>query len=178
MSIGPRRYQTPNWSVTIVPKPWYIDVMTFSLVALWMLLTFGTIQMYGPSRILLLSAVVVLVVSVTAIYGRLLRQFKVGDWFNLDLRKEIDASDEDDDHPLSEEERKKMAMSDYPFVRALGIVALSLAYVARLVVHGNGPVDVFGYQVVPFVLLGASIIVLALPETLDRLPFGPTRSKE
>lgn len=58
----------------------------------------------------------------------------------------------------------------------LGFGALvAVAYGARLVVVGNGTVALFGYQINPFALTVLVLLVLAVPETLDRLPFGPTR---
>ena len=60
----------------------------------------------------------------------------------------------------------------------LGFGALvAVAYGGRLAVVGNGAVKLFSYQINPFALTLLVLLVLAVPETLDRLPFGPTRKK-
>lgn len=61
-------------------------------------------------------------------------------------------------------------------LRAAAIAVATVAYVARLVTVGNGTVDVFGYAANPFALFLLAVVVLALPETIDRLPFGPSKS--
>lgn len=69
-------------------------------------------------------------------------------------------------------------MKDDQLIRGVGIIAVVIVLVTRLVVIGNGPVSLFGYQAAPFALGIVAIILLALPETIDKLPFGPTRSKK
>ena len=66
-------------------------------------------------------------------------------------------------------------MKDDQLLRGAGILVATVAYVARLATVGNGSVDVFGYAANPFALLLLAVVVLALPETIDKLPFGPTR---
>lgn len=59
--------------------PWWIDVITACLVALWMLLTFATIQMYGPSLQLIVAALVIAVAGILLIYGQRMTYLRVGD---------------------------------------------------------------------------------------------------
>jgi len=59
-------------------------------------------------------------------------------------------------------------------LRGVGMGAALVAFLARLVTVGNGSVSVFGYEAPPFALFLAVVVVLALPETIDRLPFGPS----
>jgi hypothetical protein len=68
-------------------------------------------------------------------------------------------------------------MRDDQVVRICCGAFVTLAYLGRLFVHGNGPVDFFGYSANSFVVMGLFCFFLAVPETLDRLPFGPTRKK-
>ena len=69
-------------------------------------------------------------------------------------------------------------MKDDQTVRiSMGIV-LGIAYIARLITHGNGPIGVFAYELNSFAFAGIILFLLAVPETIDRLPFGPTRSKK
>lgn len=60
-------------------------------------------------------------------------------------------------------------------IRGLAILVAGAGYYVRVLVVGNGPVEAFGHAAAPFVLFLGAVIVLALPETIDRLPFGPTR---
>jgi len=46
---------------------------------------------------------------------------------------------------------------------------------SRLVTVGNGAIAIFGYEIAPLGLFVFVITVLAIPETLDRLPFGPSK---
>lgn len=66
-------------------------------------------------------------------------------------------------------------MKDDQLLRGAGIIVVTIAYSIRLVTIGNGDVGAFGYTANPFVLFLFAVVVLALPETIDRLPFGPTR---
>ena len=59
-------------------------------------------------------------------------------------------------------------------IRAGGIVLLTIAYVARLVTVGEGTIELMSYSLSPFAILIVAIVVLALPETIDKLPFGPS----
>jgi len=52
---------------------------------------------------------------------------------------------------------------------------LLVAYIARLVTVGNGPIEIVGYQLESLALVALVILLLAAPETVDRLPFGPSR---
>lgn len=49
----------------------------------------------------------------------------------------------------------------------------TVAYTARLVTYGNGPISIFGYEPNSFAAVLIVFVILAFPETLDRLPFGP-----
>lgn len=66
-------------------------------------------------------------------------------------------------------------MKDDQIVRIACAVLSTIAYVARLFVHGNGPVQVLGFEPNSFVVVLVVLLTLALPETLDMLPIGPTR---
>lgn len=68
-------------------------------------------------------------------------------------------------------------MKSDQLIRMLGIVAVVALLVARLVTVGNGQITVFGVQVTPFALAVLAVVVLALPELVDKFPIGPTRSK-
>lgn len=66
-------------------------------------------------------------------------------------------------------------MKDDQIVRIASGVLATTAYLARLLVHGNGPVQVAGMNPNSFVVVLVVLLTLALPETLDMLPFGPKR---
>lgn len=66
-------------------------------------------------------------------------------------------------------------MEAHQLLRGAGMAAALVAFLARLVTVGNGTVDVFGFRAPPFALFLLVVVVLALPETIDRLPWGPTR---
>lgn len=54
----------------------------------------------------------------------------------------------------------------------------TVAYVARLAYHGNGPVAVLGYEPNSLVVLLVVLLVLAIPELVNEAPFLPwTKSK-
>jgi hypothetical protein len=61
-------------------KPWFIDLLTYALVALWMLLTFATMQQYGPNVGLLVAAVVVLAAGLFMIYNQRLAYLRIRNW--------------------------------------------------------------------------------------------------
>lgn len=69
-------------------------------------------------------------------------------------------------------------MKDDQLIRTVGVVCLSGVLGTRLAVIGNGPIPFFGFEVTPFGLTVIAVIVLALPETIDMLPFGPSRSDQ
>jgi hypothetical protein len=66
-------------------------------------------------------------------------------------------------------------MKDDQLIRGAGILGLTVVLVARLVVVGNGELPFLGFDVTPFGLYVVAVVILALPETIDMLPFGPTR---
>jgi len=66
-------------------------------------------------------------------------------------------------------------MNTDQYLRAAGIAAVLVAYVARLVTVGNGPIEVFGYGMAPLGLLALAVLILAAPETVDRFPLGPSK---
>ena len=68
-------------------------------------------------------------------------------------------------------------MRDDQRIRGVGIVMIGLAYAVKLVTVGDGPIEIFGHTTNGFGFLVLAVIVLALPETIDMLPVGPTRSK-
>jgi hypothetical protein len=66
-------------------------------------------------------------------------------------------------------------MKDDQIVRIASGAFATISYCMRLYVHGNGPVNVLGYEPNSFVVVLVVLLTLALPETLDMLPIGPTR---
>lgn len=62
------------------------------------------------------------------------------------------------------------------YLRLAGIVAVVIIYVARLAFVGNGQISALGYSISPFAVVAGALVVLALPETIEKLPFGPNRS--
>lgn len=67
-------------------------------------------------------------------------------------------------------------MRDDQLLRGVGAVVLCVAYVVRTLVVGNGAIEVFQYELAPFGLFALCVVVLALPETIEMLPFGPSRA--
>lgn len=67
-------------------------------------------------------------------------------------------------------------MIDEHDIRLAAILGTVSAYGLRVAFVGNGTVDLFNYQINPFALALLVMVVLALPETIDMLPFGPTRN--
>jgi hypothetical protein len=61
-------------------------------------------------------------------------------------------------------------------IRAVGIMAATLGYSVHTAVVGNGGIPFLGYDISAFGLLVISVILMALPETIDMLPFGPRRT--
>ena len=59
-------------------KPWFIDFLTYALVAVWMGWTFASIQTHGPGPWLIGSAVIVLAVGLFMIYGQRLSYLQIG----------------------------------------------------------------------------------------------------
>jgi hypothetical protein len=66
-------------------------------------------------------------------------------------------------------------MRNDQIIRGVASVLVLGAYLARLRYIGNGTVGLFGFEVNTFALTLLVLLVLAVPETLDRLPVGPTR---
>jgi len=58
----------------------------------------------------------------------------------------------------------------------LATVVVGTAYIARLLVVGNGTIGALGYDLNPYIVAVAAMVMLALPETINMLPFGPSRS--
>ena len=84
-----------------MPKPWYVDVLTFVLVGVWMAWTFATMQQYGPSASLVGSAALIAVVGVLVIYGQRLKFVQIGEKLQMGFRTPEDYTDS------NENERKK-----------------------------------------------------------------------
>ena len=61
------------------------------------------------------------------------------------------------------------------YLRGLGIVVVTVGFVVRLLTVGNGPFSIFGYEMTPFAAFLVVVVMLALPETIEMLPFGPSR---
>jgi hypothetical protein len=66
-------------------------------------------------------------------------------------------------------------MKDDQLIRIIGIVAVLAGLSVRLVTIGNGNISLFGFSMTPYSLAVLAVVVLALPETIDKLPFGPSR---
>lgn len=66
-------------------------------------------------------------------------------------------------------------MRDDQYLRGIGIGAVVMLTAMRLYVGGETVVAVGPYDIGVFPIAIAGIVVLALPETLDALPFGPDR---
>ena len=66
-------------------------------------------------------------------------------------------------------------MNEARAVRISIAMCLTVGYVARLFVHGNGPVDVFGLTINSFALYGLLMLTIAIPEWMDQLPVGPSK---
>jgi hypothetical protein len=60
-------------------------------------------------------------------------------------------------------------------IRSVGIAGATVAYAVHTYVVGNGGIPFLGYEISAFGLLIVAVIVMALPETIDMLPFGPVR---
>jgi len=64
-------------------------------------------------------------------------------------------------------------------IRAVAAVAVVAVYGIHVGVNGGESVTVWGtgpYH--PFAVTLAVLVVIAVPEIIDRIPFGPTRKKE
>jgi len=68
-------------------------------------------------------------------------------------------------------------MKDDQLIRGIGIAAVVIVVVTRLVMVGNGAISLFGWEAAPTALGVMVILFLALPETIDMLPVGPSRKK-
>jgi len=60
-------------------------------------------------------------------------------------------------------------------IRLAGMGATLLAYGGYLLLNGSGPLVIGPYNISTFATVMFALVTLALPETLDRLPFGPSR---
>lgn len=100
MSLEPRRHPFPNGCVDLMPRPWYVDVLTAAIVFAWMGWTFTTIQQFGPSLDLLVPALIVGVAGVLLLYGQRMTYLRIGQ-FELGMDSPLtngpDESDETDD---------------------------------------------------------------------------------
>ena len=65
-------------------------------------------------------------------------------------------------------------MRDDQKIRAAGMGTVGVSYGFRLYLIGNGVITVFGFKADAFGLAMLCIVVLAMPETLNYLPIGPT----
>lgn len=66
-------------------------------------------------------------------------------------------------------------MKGHQLLRTVGITAIVAAYLARLVVVGNGSIEVIGYQLSPIGLVAIAVAILAAPELIEHIPFGPSK---
>jgi len=99
----PRHYRLPDGELRLMPRPWWIDVGALGLVTLWMLLTFATIQQYGPRPSLILGAVVIASVMILPVYGQRLEYLRIGDKLEIDMRTETQRHNDEQ----QQEEREK-----------------------------------------------------------------------
>lgn len=81
----PRHYRGRNCEVSIVGRPWYIDVLVFVLTALWMGWTFTTIQQIGANIPLMVAAVGIGFLGILMLYGHRITYLRVKDWILVDL---------------------------------------------------------------------------------------------
>jgi hypothetical protein len=69
-------------------------------------------------------------------------------------------------------------MKDDQIIRAVGCVCIVAAYAVHEIYNGGGPVSLGAlgtYSDYGFTI--GSVVIIALPEIIDRLPVGPTRKK-
>jgi len=76
---------------------------------------------------------------------------------------------------MNAEQAGKMKTDQW--LRVTGIVGTVVAYLGRLLTVGNGAIEILGYAMAPLGLVAIVVLLLAAPETVDRLPVGPTREK-
>lgn len=67
-------------------------------------------------------------------------------------------------------------MENHQKVRLLGIIAVLLSYIVSSGLSGTTELNLFGAQISRFALTLVVIVLLAAPETIEYLPFGPTRN--
>ena len=82
-------------------KPWFIDALTYLLVAAWMAGTFILIREEGVGPWLLGSAVVVLVVGLLLIYNQRVAYLRIGNRLVIGTQEALEA---DDRQPLQEKD--------------------------------------------------------------------------
>lgn len=80
-----RHYRINNWSIELMQKPWWVDVMTGGVVLAWMGWTFATMQQFGPSLDLLIPALIIGLVGILLIYGQRVTYLQIGDKFVLGM---------------------------------------------------------------------------------------------
>lgn len=68
-------------------------------------------------------------------------------------------------------------MKDDQIVRIAAAVSLAGIYIGHVAFNGSGPVQTPTGRMSPFFLAVSGELILAFPELLDRLPFGPTRKQ-
>lgn len=96
MSQARTRYHINNWSVDIVARPWYIDLLLTFVAVVWMAWTFATIQMHGPSLELILPAFAVGVMAILMLYGHRITYLRIGDRLVVGMET---AHDRESDEP-------------------------------------------------------------------------------
>lgn len=70
-------------------------------------------------------------------------------------------------------------MRDDQLVRVAASFSVALIFASHVAFNGSGPVKVWLMpNQSPLFLALATQLMLAFPELLDRLPFGPNRSKD
>jgi hypothetical protein len=60
-------------------------------------------------------------------------------------------------------------------LRAVGMLCSVMAYGLFVGLNGGHTLMVLGYRSSPLAAVFLTVVVLALPETIEMLPFGPTR---
>jgi len=69
-------------------------------------------------------------------------------------------------------------MRDDQTLRGIGIVALAAVYIAHAAFVGADSVSLWGASISSFGATVAGVVVITLPEVLEYVPVGPSRSSQ
>jgi len=95
MSIQRRRHYGRWCSIELMNKPWFIDALTYGIVAGWMIGTYALIQQEGTGPWLLGSAVTVLVTGLLLIYNQRVAYLRIGDWLIIGTQESLEDDPEE-----------------------------------------------------------------------------------